>query len=465
MCFTQSRKPDSTSKIFSALTAVAFCFSLVLFIGPAAQAMKIQKVKSPGGIEAWLVEEHKLPLLTMDFAFTGGAAQDPEGKEGLAYFVSGMLDEGAGDLTSKQYQERKEELAFRMGFSASRDTFSGSFQTLTEYRDESVEMLRLAISKPRFDEEAMERVRRQIMTGFKFDVNDPNKVAAKHWRKIAFGSHPYGNELKGDEKSLASLTQGDMKAFLKKTFAKDNLKIAVVGDIDAKSLGILLDKIFGDLPEKADLKTVPDVKEIPGPTEKVIEMDVPQSVVQFGHEGILRNDPDFVTAYVLNYIIGGGGFSSRLTEEVREKRGLAYSVYSYLSPYRHGGLYVGGVATENKAVNKSIEVIRDVFKDFAENGPSEEELKNAQKYLTGSYALRFDTSAKISSQLLWIQVEKLGMDYIEKRNSMINAVTMEDIKRVAKRLLKPDNMIITVVGRPVAKTDDKKAEKSKADKS
>ncbi len=463
MCFTRTRNPDSKSYIFSALTAVAIFFSSILMIGPSAYAMKIQKVISPGGIEAWLVEEHKIPLVTMEYGFKGGSSQDPDGKEGLAYLVSGMLDEGAGDLTSSQYQERKEELAFRMGFNAGRDVFTGSFQSLTEYREESFEMLRLALTKARFDQDAVERVRRQIMSGYKFDANNPNSVAAKKWREIAFGDHPYGREKKGDEKSMAAITADDLREYVKKNFTKGNLKVGVVGDIDAKTLGLLLDKVFGDLPDKPDLKPIAKVAKIPGPVKEIIEMDIPQSVVQFGHEGVLRNDPDFVAAYVLNYIIGGGGFSSRLTEEVREKRGLAYSVYTYLSPMTNAGLYAGGVATANKHVNQSVKVIKEVLSDVAKNGPTAEELENAKKYLTGSYALRFDTSPKIASQLLWIQIEDLGMDYIEKRNERVDAITLDDLKRVAKKLLKPDNLIITIVGKPEKETAAKptKAEEKK----
>ncbi len=452
MIFKASIHQGSSKHKFSMIAAgLVFLLSLILS-QKSVYAMTIQKIKSPGGIEAWLVEEHRVPLISMEFAFVGGASQDISGKEGLTYLMSGMMDEGAGKFDATAFQERKEELAFRMGFEALRDAFTGSFQSLTENKEESFELLRLALNEARFDQDAINRVRNQIITGLKFDANDPNKVASKHFRELAFGKHVYARQTKGSEASLNTITQADLKGFAKKNFAKDNLKIAVVGSIDAKTLGILLDKVFGSLPEKAQLTSISKVETIKGPQRKIIEMNVPQSVVRFGHEGLLRNDPDFIPAYVLNHIIGGGGFASLLTEEVREKRGLAYSVYSYLSPLKHGALYVGGVATKNEAVNKSIEVIKEVFSEMAKNGPTAEQLKNSKQYLTGSYALRFDTSPKIASQLLWIQIEKLGSDYIEKRNSMVEAVTLEDMKRVAKRLLKPENMIITIVGKPEQKS-------------
>ncbi len=413
-----------------------------------AQSMKIQTVTSPGGIKAWLVESHLVPLISMRFAFTGGASQDPAGKEGVSYFLSGMFDEGAGELSSVAFQEKLDELAIKMSFNSSRDTFTGTFQTLTANRKQAFDLLRMALNEPRFDRDALERVRQQILTGLKFNAKDPDKIASKTWFELAFPNHPYGRDTQGTPESVAQLSADDLRAYKRRVLARDNLTIAVVGDIDAQTLAPLLDEIFGGLPEKAELQPVPDVKPVAGPIEKLVEMDVPQSVVQFGHGGLKRQDEDFIAAYILNYILGGGGFSSRLMEEVREKRGLAYSVYSYLSPYQHSAVFLGGVATKHKAIGESIRVIRAELARMAKEGPTAEELANAKKYLTGSYPLRFDTSSKIANQLLWLQLEKLGKDYISKRNSLIEAVTIEDMRRVARRLFQPDNLIITIVGRP-----------------
>jgi zinc protease len=384
----------------------------------------------------------------MRFSFAGGAAQDPGGKEGLANFISGMLDEGAGDMTSVQFQERQEDLAVRMSFDAGRDMFTGSFQTLKRNADEAAQLLHLALTKPRFDADAVDRIKKQIATGLKFDMNDPRRVASKEWFKLAFKDHPYARPVKGTMESVARIGGDDLRDFARKVFTKDSLKISVVGDIDAKTLGPMLDKIFGDLPEASDLKPIAEAPPPEGPQRKVIEMNVPQSVAVFGHGGFKRKDEDFIESYILNYILGGGGFNSRLTEEVREKRGLAYSVYSYLSPYRKAAIYLGNVATENKSMTRSLKVIQDELQRMADKGPSAEELKNAKQYLTGSYALRFDTSSKIANQLLWIQIESLGKDYIDTRNGKIEAVTLADIRRVAKRLIKADGLIVTIVGKP-----------------
>lgn len=419
-----------------------------------ASAVDIQRVVSPGGIEAWLVESRQVPLIAMRFGFQGGSTQDPEGKAGLAYFVSGMLDEGAGDLKSQEFQERLEDDAVKLSFDASRDYFSGSLQTLTKNMDKAFELTRLALNEARFDAEPIERIRGQILAGLAFDRKDPQKVAAREWYKLAFPDHVYARQVKGMADTVRALTADDMKAFAKNVFARDTLKVAVVGDIDAKTLGTVLDRVFGGLPAKANLVTIPEAKAPTGPRQLITEMNVPQAVAQFGHSGVKRKDPDFVAAFVMNYILGGGGFSSRLTEEVREKRGLAYSVYSYLLPYRYASVYAGNVATENKSIAKSISVIQQELERMAVDGPSEEDLKNAKQYLTGSYALRFDTSSKIAGQLLWIQIEDLGIDYVEKRNTLIEAVTLDDLKRVAKRILQADGLIVSIVGKPTKKAVD-----------
>lgn len=410
--------------------------------------MNIQEVTSPGGIKAWLVESHVNPLIAIRFAFFGGASQDAPEKDGQAYFVTSMMDEGAGDLDATAFQERVQSLAMRMDFDASRDVMLGSIQTLSKNKDEVFDLARLAMAEPRFEESALARVKSQILAGLKYDENDPSTVASLAWHRLAFKDHPYGRPVKGTEKSVAAMMTDDLHDYVRGVFARDKLVVSVVGDITPEELGPALDTLFGDLPEKSDLREIVEAKPPLGPAREVIKMDVPQSVAQFGFRGIPRDDDDFIPAYILNYIIGGGGFSSRLMEEVREKRGLAYSVHSNLYPYRHGAVFVGNVATKNEAVGQSLQVIKSELEAISEEGLTEDQLNAAKAYLTGAYALRFESSSGIASQLLWIQIEDLGIDYIAKRNALIEAVTLEDVKRIAKRLLAPDQLITTIVGRP-----------------
>jgi zinc protease len=412
-----------------------------------AQAMKIQEIKSPGGIKAWLVEEHSVPLVALRFAFEGGSSQDPAGKEGLANFLSGMLDEGAGDLNSKQFQERMEEIAMRMTFEDGRDAFYGNFETLTQNRDRAVELLTLAISKPRFDAEAIERMRKQFLASLSSAARDPTRVASEQWMAMAFPGHPYGRPANGTPQSVAAVNRQDLVDFRNRTFAKDNLRVVAVGDIDAAQLGAMLDKVFGALPAKAKLMPVAKTEPKAAQRLKIIDMNVPQSVARFGLPAMGRKDKDFIPAFVLNTIIGGD-FTSRLYIEVREKRGLAYGVHSSVIPLQNASVFVGSVATKNEEIGQSLELIRNELKRAAADGVTEQELNDVKSYLTGSFALRFDTNANIANQLLWMMMEDLGTGYVDSRNAMIDAVTLDDIKRVAKRLFDGRELIVTVVGKP-----------------
>jgi len=420
---------------------------LVIGVLPAG-AIAIKEVKSKAGITAWLVEDHTNPLIAVQFSFKGGAANDPDGREGTAYFITGMLDEGAGDLDSPTFQAKRDELNMRMSFEANLDTFEGSFQTLSDKRDDSFALLRLALTKPRFDKEPLERVRDQLLVNARQNEEDPDKISSNAWMVKAFDGHPYSRESEGTVKSLATVTADDLRALHKQLFSRKGLKVAVVGDIDEATLVRLLDETFGDLPD-TDPPPPPPMAHVAGtPQTQIIARDIPQSIITFGTDGILRADPDFIPAYVTSFVLGGGGFGSRLTEEVREKRGLTYGVSIGLYPFDHAGLVYGELGTGNEAAGDALQVVKDTMKKFAEDGPTAEELAETKTYLTGSYALRFDSNSKIASQLLAIQEDNLGIDYVNRRNSMIDAVTLDQAKAQAKRISEPDKLIVTVVGKP-----------------
>ncbi len=427
--------------------ALCLCAVSALSARPAA-AVEIQEVKSPGGITAWLVEDHSIPLITMRYTFQGGWASDPEGIQGVANLMAGMLDEGAADRKSKEYQKLQQQLSMRMSHRARADRFYGTFQSLTRNREQSVALLADAINAPRFDQAPLDRIRGQVILNIKSNLQDPDTIARRVWHETMFGDHPYARTRRGPIESVSKITAGDLHALRKRLFRKGGLIVSVVGDIDPTSLAALLDKVFGELPETTDMPVVKaaSVKQSAG--LQIIDKNIPQSVIQFGHSGIMRDDKDFIPAYVLNFILGGGGFGSRLTEEIREKRGLTYSVYSYLSPYDHGALFVGGASTQNARAGETVKLIKQEIERMAKDGPTPKELEEAKTYMTGSYALRFDTSKKIAGQLQAIQVDDLGIDYIQKRNKKISAVTLDDLKRVSRRLLKPGALVFTIVGKP-----------------
>jgi zinc protease len=425
---------------------IAAVLIMPLFAAPAL-ATTIERVVSPGGIEAWLVHEPAVPMIAVDFAFGGGAAQDPAGKAGTANLVASLLDEGAGDLDSKTFHARLERKAIELGFQAERDTLRGTLRTLTENRDEAFDYLRLALTKPRFEDTDVEIIRSQILSNLRRATTSPTDIASLRWWQTAFADHPYGRPVNGSLESVPTVTADDLKDYTRRVLARANLKIAVVGDIDAEAVKAMLDRVFGALPAEPDLKPVANVAPQGLGRRIVVKLDVPQAVVTFGGAGIARKDPDFMAAYIVNHILGGGAFSSRLYQEVREKRGLAYSVYDSLVWLNHSALFLGGTATRADRAGETLDVIDKEIRRLAESGPTADELAKAKAYLNGSFALNLDTSSKIAALLVQLQLDGLGIDYFTRRPEMINAVTLDDAKRVAKRLL-DGGMLVTVAGRP-----------------
>lgn len=426
------------------LIAVA---ALAFAVPTPGQATTIERVTSPGGIEAWLVREPSIPLIAMDYAFQGGTSQDPKIKPGVGYMVSTLLDDGAGELDAKAFHQRLEETAVEMRFSTSRDYFSGSVRMLKERQQEGFDLLRLALTRPRFDADAIERVRAQILSNLRRASTTPNDIATKMWWKTAFPDHPYGRPTNGSLESVPLITGDDLRAYARRVLARDTLKVSVVGDIDAATLAPLLDRVFGALPAKADLTPVPDVA-LQGLGHRiVVDLDVPQSVISIGGVGIARADKDFIPAFIVNHILGGGSFSSRLYNEVREKRGLAYGVTSSLLALDHTALFTVSTQVRSDKAAEALDLIESETRRMAESGPTADELAKAKSFLKGSYALAFDTSTKIAGLLLRIQLDRLGIDYIDRRNGLIDAVTIADAQRVAKRLAS-GGMLVTVVGRP-----------------
>jgi len=431
--------------------AMAFLVGL-LMAGAAstAHAVPVKKLVTPGGITVWLVEDRTAPIVTVDVLFRAGSAHEPDGKEGLASMLSSLLEEGAGDLDALAFQTRLEDLSVSLNFSARRDSFRVSMRTLSRNRDEAFRLLRLALTEPRFDPEPVERVRRGALATYQRSLDSPGSIAQRAWYRAAFPDHPYGRTTIGTEESLNAIGADDFRTFLKAHLARDRMYVGVVGDIEPDVLARLLDETFSALPAKGSGREIPKVRPVLSGKTVVERMDRPQSTVVFGQAGIARHDEDFYAAFVMNHILGGGSFSSRLYQEVREKRGLAYSVSAGLSMLDAAPLIVGGVGTVNERVGDSIAVIREQWALMAEKGVGEEELAEAKKYLTGSFALRFSSSSNIAAMLSALQMDGIGTDFFEIRNSLVEAVTVEDIRRVAGRLLDPERLTFVVVGNPPA---------------
>jgi len=417
-------------------------------IPETSRAAAVQEIRTPGGLTAWLVEDYAVPLVALQFAFHGGASQDPVEKPGVATLLGGLLDEGAGPYDSGAFHEAMDDLAVHLHFSVDRDHLAGHFQTLTRNLDPAFELMRLAVNEARLDQGPIDRVVSQLVASLKRELKDPDAVASRMFRAAAFPGHPYGRAARGEIETLSNITRDDLVSMRAKLLARDNLVIAVVGAIDAATLAEKLDASFAALPERASITPVPSVV-MSGVGERLIaDIDVPQATIRFGRPGVERDDPDFMAAVVVNHILGGGAFTARLFREVREKRGLAYSVYSHLQNYDHAALVVGATSTKNERAAESLAVIDEQIADLVANGPTEEELAKARKFLIGSYALRFDTSTKIAGNLMQLQLEGRPAAYLDQRNKLVAAVDLAAAKRAAGKLLGDGKLLVALAGRP-----------------
>lgn len=421
----------------------------VFFSLPALALAPVQKVTSSNGIEAWLIEDHTNPIVALRFGFKGGSALDPKGKEGLARLASATMDEGAGPWDSQSFQARLNDLSVTLRFDTGMDRFGGQILSLRENLEPALEMLKQALTVPRFDKDAVERIRAQILADLRQREEDPGTVAALTLFKSILPDHPYARGSKGTVTGVQNITTDDLHNFVKTRLGQSNLKIGVSGDITPDELKELLDKTFGAIAPQAQIPPLPDATLHLNNKRIVIEKPVPQSSIVFAQQGIDRHHKDFYAAYVLNYILGGGGFSSRLTTEVREKRGLVYSVYSYLNNYDKANFWIIGAATQNARVKETLDVVRTQWEKAAKDGVTKEEVQNAKTYLSGSFALRFKSSDTIAAILLGMQMDNLPIDFLEQRNKQVEAVTLDDVNRVAKTLLTPDKLKAVVVGQPV----------------
>jgi len=424
---------------------LAICLSLVAL--PAMADVEVKEITTPGGLEAWLVEEHNIPFVSLELRFRGGASLDAPGKRGATNLMVGLLEEGAGDMDARAFARATESLAASFRYDVSDDTISISARFLTENQEDAVSLLRESLVNPRFDEQAIQRVRAQVMSNIRSSLKDPRDLAGMAFDKLVYGEHPYATPLNGTAESVSSLERQDLLDAHKATLARDRVFISAVGDITEDELKSLLDDLLGGLPETGAPLPEPAEVNLPGGV-KVVDFETPQSVAMFAQPGIDRDDPDFFAAYILNHILGGGSFESRLMQEVREKRGLTYGVYSYLADRDGAQLWMGSVSSANDRIAEAVKVIRDEWARIRDNGVTEQELQDAKTYLTGAYPLRFDGNGPIADITVAMQMENLPTDYILNRNAMVEAVTLEDVNRVAQDLLDPSRLTFVITGQP-----------------
>ncbi len=418
---------------------------------PAHAAFQIQKVVSPGGIEAWLIEDHRIPLMALNVSFRGGAALDPAGKEGLAIFTSSLLDEGAGDLTANVFQKEMADKSIALNYGADLDSFSVSVKALTAFRDRAFELLTLSLTKPRFDADAVERVRNELVTSITSNFSNQNFIARRKLTETVFAGHPYARSATGTVPSVRAVTVADMRRFMKDRLGRDQMLVTAAGDITPAELGPALDRMFAALPAKAAPFTVPAVTPQGQGQTITIQRDYPQTAIAMAEPGITRDDPDWYTGQIVNYTLGGGGFQSRLMEDVRgagSKKGLSYGFSSAFVPYKHGGLILAGGSTRNATAAETLGIVKAEFGKMHKDGITEAELNDAKTYITGSFPLTLTSTDRLAALLMQLRVQDLGIDYLDRRTALINAVTLDDAKRVSARLLDPANLTTVMVGKP-----------------
>jgi zinc protease len=430
------------------LSGVGLALLLLGGAAPARAAMPIQEVVGASGVKAWLVEDHSLPVVTLRFSFPGGAALDPPGKAGTAWMTGALLDEGAGPYQTALFHQLMADLAGELRFSVGHESFGGSLRMLKRNLKETTDLLRLALSEPHFAPDAVERIRAETLAQLSRQARNPRSLSGRLWMRGAFEDHPYGSNSEGTEKSVAAIAREDLAGFVGAAFRRNGLIVSAVGDVTSDELRDVVDKVFGELPAGDAAAQIAEARPADNGALVISRAAVPQSVVTFGQAGPKRGDPDWYAAYVLNDILGGGGFRGRLMKEIRDKRGLAYGVSTSLMPFRHAGLILGSVATANDRVAESVALIRQEWQRMRDQGPTQAELDDAKSYLTGSFPLTLDSTQHIAAVLLQMQEDKLGIEYLDRRAELIGAVTLDQARALAKKLFDPSRLRFAVVGDP-----------------
>ncbi len=444
----------------------AFVLAFIVLAVPYAQAaddkmLDVIKIKSPGGIEAWLVEDRSLPVVALKFAFKGaGAALDPPDKQGLSLMASNTMDEGAGDLDSQSFQKTLDDKSITLRFGSSRDHFTGTLRTLTRHRETAFRLTRLALTAPRFDAEAVDRMRAANISRIRSSLADPEWIASRLMLDHGYREHPYAQNSGGTLSTLPAITPDDLRRFAKTRLTKNRLLVSAVGDITPEELSRVLDNIFGKLPALADAGEIPMRAKVAGGGEIVhYDMNIPQTIIEIMQDGIRRDDPDFYAAQVMDFILGSSGFGSRLTEEIREKRGLTYGVQTGLDTLDYIPTYSLSTSTKNESAGEVLKLVKQEWAKMRDADVTEKELADAKSYLIGSVPLSLASTGHIASLMLDLQLENLPTDYLERRKESLEKLTAADVRRAAKRILDPDKLSIAVVGRPQGLPDMKTVEK------
>jgi zinc protease len=414
-----------------------------------AMTTKVQEFKTPAGLKGWLVSTPDIPVLTVQLTFlNAGDKNNPKGMAGLSDFISAMMDEGAGAYDAQAFKQLLLEKNIQFRASSSSDHFSIQLRCTKDNIADLFDIMKLILFQLRFDKAAMDRIKQQMQTSLQQSLHAESTVVMDAFRQQAFPNHPYGTGTQTHLDDMPAITKEAMEQYIKDWFTQENLQITVAGAIDESQLSKHLDDILGKLPTTGHKNTVGHKDLITPGDVKVVDMDIPQSVIVFYQPGIARSDPDFYATYILCKILGDGGFKSRLWDEVREKRGLAYYIDADLKWSPHANYLVGSTGSANASVKEVIDLIRQEWEKILEKGVTQEELDFVKERMIGSYPLGFTSTKQIAGVLNQYQQDGLAPDFIAQRNNYIKKIALDDVNRVAKKLIQPKNLSFIVVGKP-----------------
>ena len=437
------------------LTAFLLCLPALAFAQSADKVLDVQTLTSKKGIDIWLVEDHSVPVVAIDFSFPGGLAADPADKPGLSHLMSVLLDEGAGEYDNQAFQKELADNSISLGFGAGRDFFSVSLKTLTRNLPKALELANLSMTEAVFDPDAISRMKQSLETSIRSQLKSPSWIAARSFNGLLFEGDAYALPGRGTLSSLAAITREDLVAQHDKQFTLDGLKVAIAGDVEPEQAINIVDQLFANLPETAEISLPEKDAALQNTgTTFVYSYDNPQTHIIAGHQGIPVTDPDWPAVQIINHVLGGGGFASRLMEEIREKRGLSYGVSTYPSTLKRASTMQASLSTSNENAAEALDLLKKEWRRMATTGPSENEIQKAKDYLTGSLLLNLTSTDSIAGVLNSLQQRGFDYDYINTRNAKLNAVTLDQARVVAGRLLNADNLMVVMVGQPEGLTED-----------
>ena len=426
---------------------ILHCFFLIIFFTKNASSLEFEEIKSDKGINFWFVEDKSVPIISISFSFGGGAFNDPQGKEGLSNLMTSLLDEGTSKMTSIDFKQSMKLNGVKLSFSTQKDKVAGTFQVISSNKKKGFQLLFEAINDPSFDKSAIIKVKNQIQSSIKIDESNISNLASMKFNENFYKNHNFSRINKGTIESLRKIKRRDIKDIHKKNLSLSNLTLGVSGDISKNEIGKFVDLVFGELPRFNKNEDIPKFKSLKV-GKKIFNIETPQTAVVFGQQGLERNNEEFFAARIANYILGGGSFQSRLYKNVREKKGLVYSIYSYLLPYKNDGVIVGGFQTRNESVNKVIKMVRDEWKRIKRKSISKEELDNAKTYFKGSFSRNYTSTMSIASLLEIVQYYSLGKDYFIKRDEIIDKLDTDYVNNVASKIFDEKKLFFMIVGKP-----------------